>query len=190
MTLTVRPLTPDRWTDFEALFGGASATRNCWCMWWRVPGNAWRDTTKASRKAAFKAAVDIAPPGLLAYDDDRPVGWVHITPRADVPRFNNGRMSKPSDDVNFDRTWAITCFYTAPSHRKQGMMAAMARAACGYAQKNGARRVEAAPMRPKPTLQRSDGYFGIAPALRRAGFDTVETRGENRLLMRWMAVVG
>ena len=190
MTLTVRPLTPDRWTDFEALFGGASATRNCWCMWWRVPGNAWRDTTKDSRKAAFKAAVDIAPPGRLAYDDDHPVGWVHITPRADVPRFNNGRMSKPSDGVDFDRTWAITCFYTAPSHRKQGMMAAMARAACYYAQKNGALRVEAAPMRPKPTLQRSEGYFGIAPALSRAGFDTVETRGENRLLMRWMAVVG
>ncbi|MEL6645344.1 MAG: GNAT family N-acetyltransferase [Pseudomonadota bacterium] len=190
MRLTVHPLTPDRWTDLETLFGEASATRNCWCMWWRVAGNAWKDTTKASRKQAFRGAADDTPPGLLGYDGDTPVAWVHVTPRADVPRFNNGRMSKPNDDYEFEHTWAISCFYTKRSHRKQGIMAAMARAACYHAQRNGAFWVEAAPIRPKPDLQRSDGYFGIVPALERAGFDTVEERGPNRILMRWIAVNG
>ena len=190
MTLTVHPLTPNRWTDLETLFQGASATRNCWCMWWRVAGNAWRDTTKTSRKEAFRAAVERAPPGLVGYDGGRPVSWVHITPRADVPRSNNGRMSKTNDDYEFDDTWALSCFYTAPSHRKQGFMAAMARAACYHAQSRGAFWVEAAPIRPTPKLQRSDGFFGIVPALAKAGFQAVEERGPNRILMRWIAVNG
>ena len=29
-------LTPDRWPDFEKLFGEKGAYGGCWCMWWRI----------------------------------------------------------------------------------------------------------------------------------------------------------
>lgn len=187
MTLSVYPLTPDRWTDFETLFTEASGPRNCWCMWWRLAGKDWKASDKATRKGGLKAVVDAGPPGLVAYDGDVPVGWVQITPRADVPRFNNGRTSKPEPDTCLQSTWALTCFYTARSHRRQGLMAAMARGACFHAVQNGARCVEATPIRPKE-LRRSDGYFGVVPAFERAGFAQIAPRGPNRVLMRWTAV--
>ena len=34
---TVIPLTPDRWADFETLFGERGACGGCWCTFWRVP---------------------------------------------------------------------------------------------------------------------------------------------------------
>lgn len=186
MSVAIHPLTPDRWDDFEALFNSASATRNCWCMWWRIAGNAWRETTKASRKAAFH---DIAqadpPPGLLAYDGAAPVGWVQVTPRDAVPRFNATRTGKPQPGRDPDRTWVVTCFFIAPSHRQRGLMEKLARAACAFAAANGAETVEAAALAPKTPLQRSDGYVGLASALARAGFVAVEQRTDIRVFMRW-----
>jgi len=40
MKLVVRPLTPERWGDLEALFNarGCSVARGCWCMYYRVSG--------------------------------------------------------------------------------------------------------------------------------------------------------
>ncbi len=40
MTLDIRPLTPSRWPDLEAVFAarGCSAARGCWCMYYRVSG--------------------------------------------------------------------------------------------------------------------------------------------------------
>ncbi len=155
-------------------------------MWWRIEGNAWRDTTKASRKAAFRdAATAGPPPGILAYDGDAPVGWVQATPRGAIPRFNAGRISKPDRGADLERVWALSCFFTAPSHRRQGLMTDLARAACAFAAARGATVVEAAPIRPKPELQWSDGYVGLVPALERAGFEAVEPRGKVRLFMRW-----
>ena len=31
-----QPLTPDRWAEFEELFGEHGAYGGCWCMWWRI----------------------------------------------------------------------------------------------------------------------------------------------------------
>ena len=33
--LSFHPLTPERWDDFEALFGPRGACGGCWCMYWR-----------------------------------------------------------------------------------------------------------------------------------------------------------
>ena len=186
MSTDIRPLTPERWKDAEALFESAPATRNCWCMWWRIAGNAWRDTTKASRKADFhQIAQSDLPPGLLAYDDDTPVGWVQITPRSTVPRFNAARTGKPHPGTGPDRTWVVTCFFTATSHRKRGLMTDLAREACTFAAANGAEAVEAAALAPKEPLQWSDGNVGLASALERAGFVALEKRTDLRVFMRW-----
>jgi len=34
--LEFHPLTPERWDDFETLFGKRGACGGCWCMWWRL----------------------------------------------------------------------------------------------------------------------------------------------------------
>ena len=62
MKLTVRPLTPDRWRDLEAIFNakGCSIARGCWCMFYRRSGESDVPTgmTRAeANRAALKQLV-------------------------------------------------------------------------------------------------------------------------------------
>ncbi|NNL35179.1 MAG: GNAT family N-acetyltransferase, partial [Silicimonas sp.] len=120
-----------------------------------------------------------------ALDGETPVGWVQVTPRADVPRFNKARMSKPSDVTDADQVWAASCFFFAKSYRRSGLMTDLARAACDHAAQHGAAAVEAAALKPRDSLQRGDGFVGIVPALARAGYREIEERSAVRVLMRW-----
>lgn len=36
MTVSVVPVTPDRWDDLVSLFGPNGAYSNCWCAYFRV----------------------------------------------------------------------------------------------------------------------------------------------------------
>ena len=186
MNLRFAPLTPDLWPVFEPFFAAQSETNNCWCMWWRLPSQEIVARNRDALRRAFQQRVeDGPPPGVLAFENDTPVGWAQVTPRADVARFNKGRVSKPDEDADLDRVWAVSCFFVARSHRRSGLMTGLAEAACAHAEARGAAAVEAAALKPRPELQRSDGFVGLVPALERAGFRTVEDRSAVRVLMRW-----
>lgn len=180
-------LTPSRWPDLERLFAGDGITRGCWCMWWRMAAPEWRAADADARRAGFLARVEAGPPpGLLAYRGGDPVGWVQVTPRADVPRFNRARTAKPVEGADLAAVWAVSCFFLRKDARRQGLMTALARAACRHAAGQGAAAVEAAAieLRRKPVW--GEGYVGIVPALERAGFRAVERRSPTRVLMRWV----
>ena len=84
MKLSVRPVTPDLWPALEDLFGAHGASNGCWCMYWRI-GSAYSKRPRDKNKADFKRVVKRGPPpGLVAFDGDRAVGWCQITPRASV----------------------------------------------------------------------------------------------------------
>ena len=123
--VTFRPLTIDRWDDLVDLFGPErGACAGCWCMWPRIRGVDFKALTKEQRRKAFRKIVEKGPPpGLLAYEGKVAIGWVAISPRAAVHRFNISRVSAPVDSeaCDLDRTWALTCFYVRNSHRRQGL---------------------------------------------------------------------
>ena len=76
-------MTSDRWADLADLFerkgprGGTPMTAGCWCMWWRKRTG---DPGKNKRNMRGIVRAD-REPGLLAYEDGEPVGWVSIAPR-------------------------------------------------------------------------------------------------------------
>jgi GNAT superfamily N-acetyltransferase len=181
------PLTPDRFDDLAALFENDGTTRGCWCMYWRIGSKGWKSGSAEARRAAFRERVETGPPpGLLAYRGVETVGWVQITPRADIPRFNNARTARPTPpDADLGRVWAISCFFMRKDVRGRGLMTALAREACSFAAAHGADAVEAAPIEPRRPLIWGEGYVGIASALERAGFGVVERRTDIRSLMRW-----
>jgi hypothetical protein len=87
--IDIRPLTADRWTDLVELFErrGASIARGCYCMFYRragkytpPPGMTHTETNKRDLKALVNRG---AVPGLIGYDDGRPVGWISLGPRED-----------------------------------------------------------------------------------------------------------
>jgi hypothetical protein len=66
--LSFFPLTPDRWADFEVLFGDRGACGGCWCMLWRTSRAEFESGKGAGNKTAMQALVaQGTTPGLLAY---------------------------------------------------------------------------------------------------------------------------
>src|SRR5262249_60346939 len=99
MKLRICPLTPAMWPAIEDLFGERGAVGGCWCMYWRI-GRTIRRQPGAKNKAAFRAIVKRGPPpGLLAFDGDKAVGWGQLTPRPRLPWLRRTRRLKPLDDL-------------------------------------------------------------------------------------------
>jgi hypothetical protein len=82
--LKVRPVTSDRWEELAALFGSSGAFSHCWCTWWRQTAADFShgiEEQGAGNRALMHEIVEAGnEPGLLAYRDGRPVGWVSVAP--------------------------------------------------------------------------------------------------------------
>src|SRR5258706_12704330 len=141
MKLKVHPLTPERWTDLEALFNakGCSVARGCWCTYYRRSGSrgplpAGTNHAQANR-AELKALVESGkPPGLLGYRGKVPVGWVRLGPREDYAKLRRSTVMKPVDELP---VWSIVCFVVPSQYRDQGVAKALLEGAIAYARKRG-----------------------------------------------------
>jgi GNAT superfamily N-acetyltransferase len=188
MRLIVAPLTPDRWTDLEAIFGakGCSVARSCWCMAYRLSGSRRPlppGVTRAqANRAALKALVDAGnPPGLIGYRGNVPVGWVSIGPREEYARLKRSSVMKPVDE---QPVWSVVCFVVPAEHRGQGVAQALLNGAVAYAKKNGATLVEAYPV-DKPARSKDDlMWFGAKSMYDKAGFKEVARRRPHRPIVR------
>ncbi|MBI1219087.1 MAG: GNAT family N-acetyltransferase [Rhodobacteraceae bacterium] len=184
------PLTPDRIADFVALFGPSGACYGCWCTAFRLPPKDRQRLTPEGKRAVMEARITSGPPpGLLAYRGARPVGWMQIGPRADVPEWNNpGRATAPLPDGPADDAgvWAVSCFFFARDERGKGLSHAMLAAGIDHARAAGARLLEASPM-DRAKRAKSIGLFvGSTTVFEKAGFTEVARRKEGRPLMRLM----
>jgi len=181
MKLDIRPLTPDLWPALEDLFGKRGACNGCWCMYWRI-GGAYNQRPREKNKAAFKAIVKKGPPpGLLAFEGEKVVGWAQLTPRAVLPHLDHGRFTQKIDDVP---VWSLTCFFIRKSHRGKGVMTALIDAAIDYAKAMKAPALEAYPIKTDTKRSNSGMYTGAASSFTRAGFKTVAVPAPHRPLMR------
>lgn len=183
--LSFRPLTPESWTDFEALFGENGACGGCWCMWWRLPRTEYERGKGAANKHAMYAIVEAGGiPGILAYADGKPVGWCSVAPRDEFAALNRSRILRPVDD---QPVWSIVCFFVARQYRHQGVSEKLIRAAIDYAQRNGAAAIEAYPVEPrKDKMPEVFAFTGFSSAFARAGFSEVARRSDTRPVMRYM----
>jgi len=186
--LTIRPLTPSRWKDVEAIFNakGCSVARGCWCMFYRRSGEGAPLTngiTPSQRnRAELKALVDGGrPPGLIGYRGKTPVGWVSLGPRADFAKLKRSPVMKA---VDARPVWSIVCFVVPQEFRGQGVARELLDGAIAYAKQRGATLVEAYPV-DRPTRGRDDSmWFGAKSMYDAAGFDEVARRKPQRPIVR------
>jgi hypothetical protein len=158
MKLTVRPLTPERWPDLEAVFNakGCSVARGCWCMYYRRSGSraplpAGLSQAQANR-AEFKALVDSGrPPGLIGYRGKAPVGWVSVGPREDYAKLERSPVMKPVDS---QPVWSIVCFVVPSMQRGQGVARALLDGAVASARTAGCNAGGGLPGRPARPIRR------------------------------------
>ena len=184
--LTLHPLTLDRWDDLVDLFGPeVGANSGCWCMWWRMARADWKATPREEKRDRFRAIVEEGPPpGVLAYEGEKAVGWCAVGPRKTLPRMNGSRVAAPLGDVDAEGIFAINCFFIRSGWRGQHLMRMLLDGALKFSAGQGARIVEACPLDVDRKLFWGEGFVGLASVFRDAGFMEVARRSPNRPLMR------
>jgi GNAT superfamily N-acetyltransferase len=183
------PLTPERWDDLVTVFGhGRGVCSQCWCMYWRLPRRAFEMSLGDKNCELFrKRVIEGPPPGLIAYVNKEPVGWVQVGPRADVPNWNGPRRltaPTPEAPASDPGVWGISCCSTKAGWRQRGIGTALLAGAIEWARENRARLLDACPVETKTKRQPISLYHGVASTFRRAGFREVARRRSDRPLVR------
>jgi len=184
LRLEFHPVTPERWSDFETLFGEKGACGGCWCMLWRLTRKEFEAHKGEGNRRAMQGIVDSGEiPGLLAYSGQRPVAWCSVAPREKFPALERSRVLKKVDD---EPVWSISCFFIHKDFRKQGLGVRILQASTAYVKKQGGRIVEGYPVEPKKG-QTADAFAwtGLASFFRKAGFEECARRSETRPIMRF-----
>ena len=187
-TIRVQPATPDRWPDVAAVFEGDGA-RGCWCQYWRQSSARYSAGGPGSGERNLRAQVDEGPPapGLIAYADGEPAGWLGLGPRASMERLVRSRTIPAIDALP---VWSIVCFKVRVSHRRKGVARALLDAAIDYAARHGAPALEAYPIDAQgERLDVAFSYVGFTSMFEAAGFErvaetTARSAGRPRVLMR------
>ena len=181
---TFAPLTLERFSDFENLFGARGACGGCWCMFWKLPHKDFNLLTGAGTHQMQKSLVEQAVvPGILAYHGDQAVGWLAVEPRGEYPRLARSRVLKPVDQAE---VWSVTCFYTARLYRRKGVSIALLREAVKYVSLRGGKIIEGYPVdtrngkAPDPFV-----YTGLPGAFLDAGFMEVARNSPTRPIYRY-----
>jgi len=177
------PLTAETWNQFEALFGERGACGGCWCMTWRLTSKQYEKFKGIGNKNKIhKLVLDRKPLGVLAFENNIPVGWCSVSPRDTLARLENSRLLKRLDNIP---VWSICCLFIKKEYRRKNLSSQLISAAADYAFKNGATVVEAYPVIPKKKeMPDIFAFTGIANAYKKAKFRIASQPNENRLIMR------
>ncbi len=174
--IRIEPAVSERFDDIQQALSGGGDGAACQCMWWLLTAREWDAATTADREEMFRAEVDAGPPpGLVAYVDGAPAGWVRVGPRTRQPRLARSRNYAASPDPFDDPdVWAVSCFVVRREFRRQGLNGALLGAAVSFARDGGARVVEAYPL--DPTVRKTSSnelYHGALSTFASAGFHEV-----------------
>ncbi|MBI3099202.1 MAG: GNAT family N-acetyltransferase [Planctomycetes bacterium] len=127
----IHRLTSSRMDDLGRVLGGTWGS-GCWCIYPRMtptqeralpgPGGA----AERRRRAMTCLSRRRRPPGLLAYRDGEPVGWVAIAPRRELGRVDASKATPRVDDAE---VWVIPCITVKRKARGEGVAVALIRSA-------------------------------------------------------------
>jgi GNAT superfamily N-acetyltransferase len=178
------PLTSERWTDFEKLFGKHGACGGCWCMWWRLKRSEFVKNKGDKNKEAMKRIITNGEiTGILAYINSKPVGWCSVGPREAFPTLERSRILRRVDDKP---VWSVVCFFVAKPFRHKGITVKLLKAAIAYVGKEGGKVVEGYPSNSTKVQPDAFVYTGLFSAFHKAGFVEVLRRSENKPIMRYL----
>lgn len=184
LDLSFHPLTQKLWHDFELLFGRHGACGGCWCMFWKLRGREYDESKGDTARQMQKSVVDSKTvPGLLAYSEGYPVGWIAVEPRSAYSRLAHSRTLKPVDD---QEVWSITCFFVEKKHRHKGITVELLKAAANYVKEQGGKIVEGYPVDVKKEEPPPFVFTGTASAFKQAGFEEVARNSPARPIFRYL----
>jgi GNAT superfamily N-acetyltransferase len=131
----VRDLTPELLDDYLQFFDKDAFTdfpewSECYCGFYDTPGDNWdasAESGPAHRKARAERIKSGKAHGLLAFVDNRVVGWCNAQARSN---FVNMRRYSTVIDNPAEQIGSIMCFLVAPGYRGKGVGTLLLNAAC------------------------------------------------------------
>ena len=140
-------------------------------MYWKLRGKEFSENTGDDARQMQKSIVDSKiVPGLLAYSEGYPVGWIAVEPRSAYPKLAHSRTLKPIDD---QEVWSVTCFFIEKKHRHKGITVELLKAAVEYVKSQGGKIVEGYPVDAKKEEPAPFVFTGTVSAFAQAGFKEV-----------------
>jgi GNAT superfamily N-acetyltransferase len=187
--LTVVPADQASWGDLQAIFGDRGDPARCRCQYFKDTPAEWRSGTAEERAERLRSQTADHATGLVAHLDGEPAGWCAVEPRTAYRRLLTSRLvwAGRDEDKADDGVWAVTCFVTRKGFRRQGVSAALAKAAGDFARERGARAVEGYPMVVEPGQQLAwpgELFVGTRGIFADAGFSEVSRPTARRVVMR------
>jgi GNAT superfamily N-acetyltransferase len=181
----VHPATADRFDDVVAVLG-CSPSSPCCCQYWRMSSGDYGRSSLKARRAALRAQTrETPPPGMLAYVDEQPAGWLGFGVRQRMERLVRSRTIPAMDERP---VWAIFCFTVRPGYRRRGLSRALLGGLVRYARGTAVPALEAYPVDPGGArIHGTAAYVGTTGMFEDAGFCRVlETDARSARLPRWL----
>lgn len=170
-SIEIRPLTERRMEDFAAVVNPNKREKHCWCLSHRLSAREIKERGAGDRYAAIRSlSSEPIAPGVIAYQNEVPVGWCSISPRSQIPLLAKSKLIRPVDDVD---VWSIICMVVRSGYRRQGVNRRMLQGAVDYARSLGAPAVEAYPVDPEGRMDLTMAFVGTRKMFEQVGFEVI-----------------
>jgi GNAT superfamily N-acetyltransferase len=193
--IRVVPANEAPWDDIATVFGTRGSSAVCFCQRYKLaPGEAFKTYPPEERALRLRQQTNAGnlraarTSGLIAYDDDEPVGWCAVEPRPayfGLLRVYRTPWDGRDEDKADESVWSATCVLVRPGYRGRGIAYELARAAVDHARRSGASALEAYPMRTGTgEVTWDEIHVGPESVFAAAGLQPVSHPGKRRVVMR------
>jgi ribosomal protein S18 acetylase RimI-like enzyme len=189
MQVDIRPLTPGRVEDFFEFFEHIAFFEHpewgcdCFCCFFHAQSReAWDKCTRETNKATARELIlKGRMHGLLAYAENKPVGWCHYDILQNLPGARVFYSDLASTDGD---SGAIVCFTIAQGYRNQGIATMLLENALADLNAQGVARVEAYPVMNDDSQEHN--YLGPLSLYKNLGFQLVRQAEHHALVEKML----
>jgi GNAT superfamily N-acetyltransferase len=135
--IEIKKLDIKTWDGFVSLMEADIQCSECWCLNHRATQGC--STGLLAKNEMKTLTADGKVHGLLAYDEEKCIGWVAIDPMSEM-------IGHDLQSTGKDTEWTIHCLFIAEKYRSRGISTLLIQAATEYARSNGAKVVSAFPI--------------------------------------------
>ena len=130
------------------------------------------------------AETEDAPIGILAYQDNKPIGWCATGPRERYARAIKTPTYRHKTEDPFTNVWLVPCFFVHADMRGLGVSKVMLEAAVQLAGKHDAEAVDGFPFTKDKRRSGGQIHVGFESTFLDCGFKPMRRPSSSRVVMR------